>query len=165
MISSFLVLSGVWLSDRIRDVGSRRENISRAGGVCGEESSQQRVHLAVEHHLWGRRPVHLFWTQPQRKGQEPQCHLQPDCGGRVWVAKIFAGNVWWFMWGKGLIYFPVLITGLHINEGVRQTLMICCSVREVLHNDIRISCLVINAIDIILKICPNVPNPPFIPAQ
>lgn len=86
--------SGVWLSDIVRGGGASREYISGAGGVCGEKRSQQHLHLAVEHHLRGRRLLHLFWTQPQREGQEPQCHLPPHCGGRVWVVEVGEGGVW-----------------------------------------------------------------------
>lgn len=91
MIDCLLLPSGVRFLYSVRGVEARCEYISRAGGVYWEEHWPQRLHLAVEHHLRGRRRVDLFWTQPQRKGPEPQHHLHPHRGGRVWV--VLAGNV------------------------------------------------------------------------
>lgn len=78
--------SGVWVGDIVGGGGATSGNILGPSGVCGQKPWKQHLHFAVEHHLWGRRPIHLFWTQPQREGQEPQCHLHTLCGGQVWVA-------------------------------------------------------------------------------
>lgn len=83
MIDSLLVLSGVRFNDRVRERCATCDHLPRTGGVYRQKPRQQHLHLAVEHHLRGRRRVHLFWTQPEREGQESQCHLPPHRGGRV----------------------------------------------------------------------------------
>lgn len=82
---SWLMCLGLWISDPYRRGGTKGEHIQRSGGVCGEEPREQHLHLVVEHHLWRWRSVHLLWSKSKGEGQEPQRHLQPNCGGWVWA--------------------------------------------------------------------------------
>lgn len=91
---SLLVSSGVWVGDRVAGGDARCENHAKARRVCGQQRQQQRLHPVVEHHLWGRRPVHVFRDQPQREGQEPQRHVWAHRGGRAWVVESREGPVW-----------------------------------------------------------------------
>lgn len=91
---SLLVSSGVWVGDRVGEGDAQCENHAKARRVCGQQRQPQRLHPAVEHHLWGWRQLHVFRDQPQREGQEPQRHVWAHRGGRAWVVESREGPIW-----------------------------------------------------------------------